>query len=96
MTTSTCSPAPRSNGRRRGSFCAGAWPRSSGRIVRDPYRVRFGIEAFFAPKEKALELEKDLRNGGAAILMVSNSGRAALKDVIPDPAPDPDADPDRG
>ena len=62
-------------------------------IVR-PYRVRFGIEAFFAPKEKALELEKDLRNGGAAILMVSNSGRAALKDVIPNPKPDPDRAPD--
>ena len=60
-------------------------------IVR-PYRVRFGIEAFFAPKEKALELEKDLRNGGAAILMVSNSGRAALKDVIPNPKPGPDPD----
>ena len=61
-----------------------------------PYRVRFGIEAFFAPKERALELEKDLRNGGIAILMVSGSGRAALKDVVPDPnpAPTPDADSD--
>ena len=54
-----------------------------------PYQVvRYGIEAFFAPKEKALKLEKDLRNGGTAILMVSGSGKAALKDVIPDPVPE--------
>ena len=61
-----------------------------------PYRVRFGIEAFFAPKERALELEEDLRNGGTALLMVSGSGRAALKDVVPvpNPAPTPDADSD--
>ncbi len=61
-----------------------------------PYRVRFGIEAFFAPKEKALELERELRNGGIAVLMVAASGRAALKDVVPDPnpAPTPDADSD--
>ena len=58
-----------------------------------PYHVRFGIEAFFAPKEKALKLERDLRNGGIAILMVAGSGRAALKDVIPNPTPDPDAGP---
>ena len=63
--------------------------------------VRYGIEAFFAPKERALALEKDLRGGGTAILMVSDSGRAALKDVIPNqepgapPDPSPDADPDR-
>ena len=58
-----------------------------------PYRVRFGIEAFFAPKERALELEKDLRNGGIAILMVSGSGRAALKDLIPNPSPRPEHTP---
>ena len=58
------------------------------------YRIKFGIEAFFAPKEKALALEKYLRGGGIAILMVSDSGRAALKDVIPNPKPGraPDAD----
>ena len=53
-----------------------------------PYRVRFGIEAFFAPKESALALEKDLRNGGTAILMVNGSGRTALKDVVANPMPD--------
>jgi len=64
--------------------------------VTAPYRVRYGIEAFFAPKEEALELEKGLRNGGIAVLMVTGSGRAALKDVVPEPnpAPTPDADSD--
>ena len=64
--------------------------------VTAPYRVRFGIEAFFAPKEKALALEKGLRNGGIAVLMVAASGRAALKDVVPEPnpAPTPNADSD--
>lgn len=47
------------------------------------YRVEFGIEAFFAPKQEALELEERLRDGGVAVLMVAASGRAALKDVIP-------------
>jgi len=51
---------------------------------RPPYRVRYGIEAFFAPKEKALRLERELRNGGVAVLMVADSGSVALKDVVPD------------
>lgn len=45
-------------------------------------RVKYGIEAFFAAKEKALALEKNLRTSGVAVLMVSNSGKARLKDVI--------------
>lgn len=49
-----------------------------------PYRLEYGIEAFFAPKEKALQLEKDLRNGGVAVLMVSASGRATLATVEPE------------
>ena len=53
-----------------------------------PYRVRYGIEAFFAPKEKALALEKDLLNGGIAVLMVTGRGRAALGDVTPHPGTD--------
>jgi uncharacterized membrane-anchored protein len=48
-----------------------------------PYRVKYGIEAFFAPKEKALQLEQDLRNGGVAVLMVDDNGRVALSDVVP-------------
>jgi len=48
----------------------------------DKFRVKYGIEAFFAPKQSALALEKQLRNGGVAILMVSSDGTARLKDVI--------------
>ena len=56
-----------------------------GHIARNypPYQVNYGIEAFFAPKTKALELERDLRKGGVAVLMVTESGRVALKDVVP-------------
>ncbi len=56
-----------------------------GRITQNtpPYRVKYGIEAFFAPKEKAMQMEDNLRSGGVAVLMVSGSGKAALKNVIP-------------
>jgi len=56
-----------------------------GRISRTypPYPVKFGIEAFFAPKMKALKLESDLRNGGVAVLMIDDNGRVVLKDVVP-------------
>ncbi|AWF81948.1 hypothetical protein BTJ40_14565 [Microbulbifer sp. A4B17] len=47
----------------------------------DGYQVRYGIEAYFAPKEKALDLEKQLRDGGVADLMISADGRASLKVV---------------
>ena len=46
-----------------------------------PLYINYGIEAFFAEKEKALALEKTLRNGGVAQLMVLANGRAALKNV---------------
>lgn len=52
-----------------------------------PYRVKYGIEAFFAPKQEALLLQKDLRNGGVAILMVTDDGEVALQDIVADPAP---------
>ncbi len=56
-----------------------------GRMVNNypPYQVKYGIEAFFAPKQKALQLERELRNGGVAVLMIADSGRVALKDVVP-------------
>lgn len=46
------------------------------------HNVRYGVEAFFAPKERALALEKDLRSGGVAIIMVAENGKATLKDII--------------
>jgi uncharacterized membrane-anchored protein len=42
------------------------------------FTLKFGIEAFFAPKQKALKLEKDLRDGGTAVVMVAPSGKAVL------------------
>lgn len=54
--------------------------RSQGRSVM--YEVRYGIEAYFAPKEKALALEREMRGGGIAVIMVAGSGKAALKEVI--------------
>lgn len=44
--------------------------------------IRYGIEAFFAPKEKALDLEKKLRSGGIAVVMLAENGKPALKDII--------------
>ncbi|MGE4593900.1 MAG: GDYXXLXY domain-containing protein [Gammaproteobacteria bacterium] len=45
--------------------------------------VNYGLEAFFAPKEKALQLEKDLRSGAIAVLMVDGSGHARIKEILP-------------
>ncbi len=45
--------------------------------------VLYGVEAYFAPKKKAETLEKELRHGGIAIVMVAGNGKATLKDVIP-------------
>lgn len=45
--------------------------------------VKYGIEAWFAPKDKALQLERDLRNGGVAVVMVASNGKATLKAIEP-------------
>ena len=45
-------------------------------------RILYGIEAFFAPKEKALELEKKLQKGALAEIMIASNGKATLKNVI--------------
>ena len=45
--------------------------------------VNYGLEAFFVPKEKALQLEKDLRFGAIAVLMVDSSGHARIKEILP-------------
>ena len=46
------------------------------------YQVKYGIEAYFAPKEKAMALEKKLRNKSLARVMVAKDGKAALKEII--------------
>ena len=56
-----------------------------GRVSGSPWggasRVTFGIEALFAPKEKALQLERELRDGAVAVVKVAPNGRAALVKV---------------
>jgi hypothetical protein len=52
----------------------------SGRFM--PNQVNFAIDAFFAAKEKALQLEKDLRGSRVAVLMVVSNGSVTLKDVV--------------
>ncbi len=49
---------------------------------RNRQRVKYGIEAWFAPKLEALRLERELRDGARAVLMIDRSGKAALKDII--------------
>lgn len=57
-----------------------------GRVVRKNYndtiKIKYGIEAFFMPKEKALALEKELSSGGIAVLKVDKKGKARLENVI--------------
>ncbi|MBF8269721.1 MAG: hypothetical protein HW386_1430 [Gammaproteobacteria bacterium] len=55
-----------------------------GRVQGDQ-NIKYGIEAFFAAKEKALELEEKLRTGGLAKVMIAGNGKAALQDVTPLP-----------
>jgi hypothetical protein len=43
----------------------------------------YGIEAYFAPEKKAQILEKEMGQGGIAVVMVAKNGKAALKEVIP-------------
>lgn len=57
---------------------SGSWFRDSG----ESYRVRYGIEAFFAPKQEALRLEKVLRDAAEARLRVDGDGRARLVAVL--------------
>lgn len=51
------------------------------------FSARYGIEAYFAAKDRAIELERNLASGGIAVVMVASNGKATLKDVIPDSNP---------
>lgn len=60
----------------------GAFIRGRIRAIRvGSVTVEYGIEAYFAPKEKALELERRLRLGGLARVRIAADGRAALVSV---------------
>ncbi|OOZ38709.1 hypothetical protein BOW53_14385 [Solemya pervernicosa gill symbiont] len=65
----------------RGRLKGGRYQLSYG--MNSPVQVRYGIEAWFAPKDKALQLEHDLRGGAVAVVMVASNGKAALKAIEP-------------
>ena len=56
------------------------------RVPKGPryYLIEYGIEAWFAPQDKAQALQRQLRNGAWATLYVTDSGRAALVEVEAD------------
>jgi len=51
-----------------------------GRVNRDGsrYRMKYGIEAYFMPKVKALKAERSLRRGAEAEVYLLESGKAAI------------------
>lgn len=59
----------------------------AGRIP--PYRhsAIFGVEAFFLPVKKALDMERDIsQNGAFAIISVMDNGKARVKDIVLKPS----------
>lgn len=53
-------------------------------------RLRYGIEAYFLPRDKAIALQDALRSGHfVANVMLAPNGRAALRDVSPATPRDP-------
>lgn len=55
------------------------WPGDTGTSV--TLHIRYGIEAYFLPRDKALALEDELRSGGVATVMIAPDGKAALLGV---------------
>ena len=48
------------------------------------FRYRCGIESWFAPQERAAQLERDVRGGQLiAVIRVDDSGNAAIVDLQP-------------
>lgn len=54
-----------------------------GRITRvgASYRMKYGIEAFFMPRDKALQAERSVRQGANAEIYLLASGKAALANL---------------
>jgi len=46
------------------------------------YDVKYNIEAFFAPKNKAIKMQNELRHGGFAVLKVLKNGKVAIENII--------------
>ena len=55
--------------------------RNSNNALTGTVTVKYGIEAFFAPKEEALRLERELRSSASAVLMVDSNGKARIKEI---------------
>ncbi|PIE45610.1 MAG: hypothetical protein CSA45_01770 [Gammaproteobacteria bacterium] len=68
----------------QGYFIRGRIKNDSSRHKSSTYRVNYGIEAYFLPKEKALRLENRLRDNAIAVVMLADNGKATLKEVIED------------
>ncbi len=45
------------------------------------YRVKYGIEAFFMPKAKALKAQKDIGKGATAVIYLLDNGKAAIAEL---------------
>ncbi|PVZ68350.1 GDYXXLXY domain-containing protein [Pelagibaculum spongiae] len=46
------------------------------------FRIKYGVEAWFAPKDKALALEAQLRDkSGVAVLKVADNGQARIESI---------------
>ena len=66
----------------KGVFIRGRYQGSLGAVDGERLQIRYGIEAYFAPQEKALDLEKRLRRSGAiARVMVASNGKPALESI---------------
>ncbi|MCP4717838.1 MAG: GDYXXLXY domain-containing protein, partial [Desulfobacteraceae bacterium] len=50
-------------------------------VTTGTYRLTYGIEAWFAPREKALAIEKNLRDKGIATIYITDTGKAALREI---------------
>ncbi len=57
---------------------SGVYIRGRVKSLGDSYRMKYGIEAYFMPKEKALKTERSLRQGTNAEVYLLGNGKAAI------------------
>jgi uncharacterized membrane-anchored protein len=72
-----------------GTFIRGRYQHSNfglaGQSDVEQLSIQYGLEAYFAPVEEALALERELRAGGAvATVMILGNGQSALKSISAD------------
>ena len=61
---------------------SGVYIRGRVRKVKPDYRLKYGVEAYFMPKEKALKTERSVRQGAHAEVYLLNSGKTAISKLI--------------